>query len=80
MKTMLIAACSAIFIFGMAPAREVVVSPPVTPQAATVPIGHRAALLKSVDREGGVLCTSRYFQATGSDASGAVRKSVDCEE
>jgi hypothetical protein len=78
MKPILIYVTSAILIFGTASAREVNMSPIVTLYRAIVE--RRVAQLNSADREGGVLCTTRYITATRGDGSSTTRKSVDCEE
>ena len=77
MKTLLISAASLIFISGTALAREVV-SPTVTSHASGAVAERRAAQLEN--REGGVLCTTKYITITRPDGSSATRKSVNCEE
>jgi hypothetical protein len=78
MKTLLISAASLIFISGMAFAREVIVSPTVTSHAAGGLAERRGAQLEN--REGGVLCTTKYITITRPDGSSSTRKSVNCEE
>ena len=80
MKTMLISAASAIFIFGTAVARESVVSPVVIPHAASVIVERRVAQSFSVDHAIGVPCTTKYITTITGDGSRSTRKSVDCEE
>lgn len=80
MKIILISAASAIFIFGTALPREVIVSSTGTFHAASTIAEHRAAQLESAAREGVVLCTSRYVTTTRGDGSRTTRKSVNCEE
>ena len=93
MKTMLISATSAVFLFGTAFAREVVISRVVTPAFArevvisrvVTPHGasiveRHTAQLNSADRAGGVLCGTKYITTTSSDGKRTTRKSVDCEE
>ena len=72
MKTMLISA-SAIVMFGIASARDVIVSPVIS--------HHEIGIAKlSVDREGDVLCTTRYFAITKGDGSKTIHRSEDCDE
>jgi hypothetical protein len=78
MKTILISATSAIFIFGTAFAREVVVSPVGTIHRTIAE--RRAAQLSSADREISVLCRIKYITTTSGDGNRTTRKSVDCEE
>ena len=81
MKTMLIiSAASLIFISGTALAREVIVSPTVTSNAANAVAERRAAQLESGGREGGVPCTTRYITVPHGDGSSSTRQSVNCEE
>ena len=73
MKTMLISAASAIIMFGIASARDVIVSPVVSQ--------HESGIEQlSVDREGDVLCTTRYIAITIGDGSKTIRRSEDCDE
>jgi hypothetical protein len=73
MKTMLISAISATIMFGMAYAREVIVSP-VAPH-------HEVGIAQlSVDAEGGVLCTTRDVANTSGKTDKTIHKSVDCDE
>ena len=90
MKTMLISATSAVFLFGTAfarevvisrvvtpaLAREVVISRVVTPQGANIVERHTAQL----NSASGVLCGTKYITTTSSDGKRTTRKSVDCEE
>ena len=80
MKTILMFAASAIFISGMALAREVIVSPIVTFHRASTIAAHPAAQLESAAGEGVVLCTTRYVTTIRGDGSNSTRKSVNCEE
>ena len=73
MKKMLISAVSAIIMFGMAYASEVIVSPVVQRHEASI-----AQL--SVSRDGVVLCTTKYITNTSGDGSRTIRRSVDCDE
>ena len=88
MKTMLIFATSAVFLFGTAFAREVIISRVVTPAFARVmsrvvaPDGasiveRHTAQLNSAS---GVLCGTKYITTTSRDGKRTTRKSVDCEE
>jgi hypothetical protein len=79
MKTMLISATSASFLFGTAFAREVVVSPVVAPHGASI-VERHTAQLNSAARASGVLCGTKYITTTSSDGKRTTRKSVDCEE
>jgi hypothetical protein len=73
MKTMLISAISAAIMFGMAYAREVIVSPVV--------VHHEVGIAQlSVDAEGEVLCTTRNMANTSSKRNKTNHKSVDCDE
>jgi hypothetical protein len=73
MKTMLISAASAIVMFGIASARDVIVSPVVS--------HHEIGIAQlSVDREGDVLCTTRYLAITKGDGSKTIHRSEDCDE
>ena len=89
MKTMLIFATSAVFLFGTAFAREVisrvvtpafarevVISRVVTPHGASIVERHTAQL----NSASGVLCGTTYITTTSSDGKRTTRKSVDCEE
>ena len=76
MKTMLISATSAIFLFGTAFAREVVINRVVTPHGASIVERHTAQL----NSASGVLCGTKYITTTSSDGNRTTRKSVDCEE
>ena len=89
MKTMLIVATSAVFLFGTAFAREVisrvvtpafarevVISRVVTPDGASIVERHTAQL----NSASGVLCGTKYITTTSSDGKRTTRKSVDCEE
>ena len=76
MKTMLISATSAIFLFGTAFAREVVISRVDTPHGASI-VERRTAQLNSAS---GVLCGTKYITTTSNDGKRTTRKSVDCEE
>ena len=90
MKTMLISATSAIFLFGTAFAREVVISRVVTPAFARevvisrVVTPHGASIVErhtaQLDSASGVLCGTRFIMTTSSDGNRITRKSVDCEE
>jgi hypothetical protein len=80
MKITLISAALAIFISGTVLAREVIVSPIVTPHGASAIAEHRTAQLENAAREGAVLCTTRYVTTTRGDGSSTTRKSVNCEE
>ena len=79
MKTMLISAVSAMFIFGTAFAREVVVSPVVTLHGVII-VERRVAQLNSAGHASGVRCETKYITTTSSAGNRATRKSVDCEE
>ena len=72
MKTMLISAASAIVMFGIASAGDVIVSP----------VSHHEIGIaqSSVDREGDVLCTTRELVITKGDGSKTIRRSEDCDE
>ena len=89
MKTMLIVATSAVFLFGTAFAREVisrvvtpafarevVISRVVAPDGASIVERHTAQL----NSASGVLCGTKYITTTSSDGKRTTRKSVDCEE
>jgi hypothetical protein len=76
MKTMLISATLAVFLFGTAFAREVVISRVVTPHGASIVERHTAQL----NSASGVLCGTKYITTTSSDGKRTTRKSVDCEE
>jgi hypothetical protein len=78
MKTIIISATLAIFIFGTAFAREVIVSPVYTIHGTIVE--RRTAQLSTADREISVLCRTRYITTTSGDGNRTTRKSVDCEE
>ena len=90
MKTMLICATSAIFLFGTAFAREVVISRVVTPAFARevvisrVDTPHGASIVErrtaQLNSASGVLCGTRYITTTSNDGKKTTRKSVDCEE
>jgi hypothetical protein len=79
MKTMLISAASALFIFGTASAHEVVVGPVVALHGAII-VERRVAQLTSPAHASGVLCGTKYVTTTSSDGNRTTRKSVDCEE
>jgi hypothetical protein len=73
MKTMLIFATSAIIVFGMAYAREVMVSPVVA--------HHEVGIAQlSMGTESDVLCTRRDIANTNSKEDKTIHKSVDCDE
>ena len=76
MKTMLISTTSAVFLFGTAFAREVVISRVATPHGASIVERHTAQL----NSASGVLCGTQYITTTSSDGKRTTRKSVDCEE
>ena len=78
MKTMLISAASAIFMFGTAFAREAVVSPIVPSHGARIAAEHRVAQFNSTG-EGGIPCTTEYIP-TRDDRGWYLRKAVDCAE
>jgi hypothetical protein len=78
MKTMLIFAASATFIFGTAFAREAVVGTIVPSHVARITAEHRVAQFNSTG-EGGILCTTEYVP-TRDEKGWYVRKDVDCEE
>jgi hypothetical protein len=78
MKTMLILAASATFMFGTAFAREVVVGTIVPSHVAKITAEHRVAQFNSIG-EGGILCTTEYVP-TRDDKGWYLRKAVDCEE
>ena len=78
MKTMLIAAASAISILGSALAREAAVSPIVSPFEASPAAERRVAQFKS-NGEGGIPCTTDYI-LTRDDRGWYLRAEVDCEE
>jgi hypothetical protein len=78
MKTMLISAASAIFMFGTAIAREAVVGPIVPSYRARIRAEHRVAQFNSTG-EGGVPCTTEYVP-TRDNRGWYLRKSVDCIE
>jgi hypothetical protein len=80
MKTMLISAASTVFIFGMAFAREVAVSPVVVPHAAATIVERRVVQSSGLDRETGVPCTTKHITTITADGSRSTRKSVDCQE
>jgi hypothetical protein len=72
-KTMLISAASATIMFGIASARDVIVSPLVS--------HHESGITQlSVDREGDVLCTTRYIAIINGDGSKTIHRSEDCDE
>jgi hypothetical protein len=66
MKTMLISATSALFIFGTAFAHEVVVGP-VVPLHGAIIVERRVAQLSSPAHASGVLCGTKYIATTSSD-------------
>ncbi len=76
MKTMLISATSAVFLFGTGFTSEVVISRVVTPHGASIVERHTAQL----NSASGVLCGTKYITTTSSDGKRTTRKSVDCEE
>ena len=90
MKTMLISATSAIFLFGTAFAHEVVISRVVTPAFARevvisrVVTPHGASIVErrtaQLNSASGVLCGTKYITTTSNDGKMTTRKSVDCEE
>ena len=79
MKTILISAASALFIFGTAFAHEVVVGPHVPLHGAII-VERRVGQLSSPSHASGVLCGTKYVTTTSSDGHSTTRKSVDCEE
>jgi hypothetical protein len=78
MKTMLIAAASAISMLGSALAREAAVSPILSPHEASIAAERRVAQFASTG-EGGIPCTTEYI-LTHDDRGWYLRKEVDCEE
>jgi hypothetical protein len=80
MKTIIIAATSVIFIFGIAFAREVISSPIAPLHGASIIVESRVALLNSADRENSAPCRAHYFTTTKGDGIRTTRKSVDCDE
>ena len=73
MKTTLISAASAIFMLGIASARDVLVSPVVS--------HHESGIAQlSVDREGNVLCITRYIANTDGSGRKTIHRSEDCDE
>jgi hypothetical protein len=80
MKTIIIAATSASVVFGMAFAREVVLSPLAPIHAKSVIVESRVAQLNSIDRESNVSCMANYITSAKGDGNRTTRKSVDCEE
>jgi hypothetical protein len=78
MKTMLIAAASAISMLGSALAREAAVSPILSPHEASIAAERRVAQFASAG-EGGIPCTTDYI-LTHDDRGWYLRKEVDCEE
>ena len=76
MKTMLISATSAVFLFGTGFTREVVISRVVTPHGASTVERHTAQL----NSASGVLCETKYITTISSDGKRTTRKYVDCEE
>ena len=78
MKTMLIAAASAISMLGSALAREAAVSPILSPHEASVAAERRVAQFASTG-EGGIPCTTEYM-LTHDGRGWYLRKEVDCEE
>lgn len=73
MKTMLISAASAIVMFGIASARDVIVSPIVS--------HHEIGIAQlSVSREGDTMCTTRYIANTKGNGSKTIHRSEDCDE
>jgi hypothetical protein len=78
MKTMLIFAASATFMFGTAFAREAAVDTIVRSHGTRTTAEHRIAQFNSTG-EGGILCTTEYVPTR--DGKGwYLRKAVDCEE
>ena len=78
MKTMLVSAASAIFMFGTAFAREAAVDTIGPSHVARITAEHRIAQFNSTG-EGGILCTTEYVP-TRDDRGWYLRKAVDCEE
>jgi hypothetical protein len=78
MKTMLIAAASAISMLGSALAREAAVSPIVSPLGASPAAERRVAQFKSIG-EGGIPCTTNYI-LTRDNRGWYLRSEVNCEE
>jgi hypothetical protein len=77
MKTMLISAAAALFMFGTAFAREAAVSP-VAPSHGPGIAKQRVAQFTTLG-EGGILCTTESIP-TRDDRGWYLRKAVDCEE
>jgi len=81
MKIALTSAVSAILIFGTAPAREIVLSPPAAPHVVrSVTVERQVAELVGVDGKSGVPCTTRRFTTLTSYGRTRTRTSVDCDE
>jgi hypothetical protein len=73
MKRMVISAGLATVMFGMAYARQVIVTPVVSHHEAGV-----AQLSLAPDRH--VLCTTNYVENISNDGRRSIHKSVDCDE
>ena len=78
MKTVLISAASATFMFGTAFALEAAVDTIGPSHVARITAEHRIAQFNSTG-EGGILCTTEYVP-TRDDRGWYLRKAVDCEE
>jgi hypothetical protein len=80
MKRILISVACAIFISGMAQAREAAVNPTVTLHGQNISAARHVAQLNSAAQEGAAPCTTAYISTMRSDGTSYIRKSVDCEE
>jgi hypothetical protein len=78
MKTLLISTACASFICGTACAREVTLSPTLSPHGSTISAARHVAQSTSVGATGEP-CTAEYI-STRDDRGWYVRKSVDCAE
>ena len=79
MKKLLISTACAIFICGMACAREVALSPTFARHGPTIAAARHVAQSTSAIGATGELCTTEYI-STRDDRGWYVRRSVDCEE
>jgi hypothetical protein len=78
MKTIISAAALTLLMLGSAAAREIVVSPILSPHEASIAAERRVAQFASTG-EGGIPCTTEYI-LTRDDRGWYLRKEVDCEE
>jgi hypothetical protein len=79
MKRLPISIACAIFIYGMACAREVTLNPTPTLHGSTISAARHVAQSNSVVGATGELCTAEYI-STRDDGGWYVRRSVDCED